>query len=119
MIAEVFEGEGQRLQLLVNEAQAKLDVANADKATCQATIDSADAALQAKLEEIKEKEAALVEDINDTKEAEAELQEAIDQRSSAIDAKSVLNEKLQQIQSAKVESFELLRDGGCDNVKEQ
>merc|ERR1719191_2121155 len=83
MINEVFEVEGQRLQLLVDEAQSELDKANTEKATSQTKIDGVQADLQAKIEEIKDKEAALTEDIDNTKEAKDELKEAADQQEVA------------------------------------
>jgi len=119
MIAETFEVEGQRLKLLVDEAQAKFDSANADMATCQNRIDGAKADLQAKLEEIKEKEAILAEDVENTKEAKDELKETTDQQKAAEEAKSVLSMELEKYQSAKVESFDTLWEGCWENIKEQ
>merc|ERR1719316_810161 len=119
MIGEAFEAEGQRLQLLVDEAQAEADPVNAEKDNLQSKIDGHEADLLAKIEEIKKKEATLKEDIDNTQDAKDELQEAVDQQGTAEAAKSTVSQEHEKYQSAKVHSFDVLRDGTCENAKEQ
>jgi len=119
VLNEVFEEESTRLQGCITDAQASKADVDMEKQSRADTKESINTELEAKKEDVAAKEATLAEHESTLADAEVSREEALEAQSAADTALESLRAEKARILTAQHDSFEMLKDGAFELVKEQ